>query len=52
MSERELPYTYVEDDLIVLRKEINKNKNKLKIEYSSETADKMSLQEILELINE
>ena len=52
ISEKELPFTSIEDDLILLKRELNDNENKLEEEYSSETADKMSLQEILELINE
>ena len=52
ISQKELEYTYIEDDLILLKKEPNPNDNKLQKEYSSETADEMSLQEILELINE
>ena len=52
ISQKELKYTYIEDDLILLKKEPNPNDNKLEQEYSSENADKMSLQEMLELINE
>jgi|TARA_B100000287_G_scaffold277933_1_gene261860 UDP-N-acetylglucosamine 4,6-dehydratase len=52
MSKKELPFTYIENDLIVLKKQINKNDNKLTTEYSSETAEKMSDSEILELIEE
>ena len=52
MSERELPYTYIEEDLIILKKQLNQNENKLNTEYSSENAEKMSVSEILELINE
>jgi len=52
MSERELPYTYIKDNLIILKKQLNDGKNKLNIEYSSESADKMSDEEMLELINE
>ena len=52
MSERELPYTYIEDNLIILKKQLNDGKNKLNIEYSSQSADKMSDVEMLELINE
>tara|TARA_R110002020_G_scaffold64643_1_gene171490 strand:+ start:990 stop:1901 length:912 start_codon:yes stop_codon:yes gene_type:complete len=52
ISQKELEYTYIEDDLILLKKEPNPNDNKLEQEYSSENADEMSLQEMLELINE
>ena len=52
MSEREIPFTYLEDDLIILKKNKNKNTNKLKSEYSSKTAEKMNTSEILELINQ
>jgi FlaA1/EpsC-like NDP-sugar epimerase len=52
MSERELPYTYIKDNLIILKKQLNDGKNKLNIEYSSESADKMSDEQMLELINE
>ena len=52
MSKRELPYTYIEDNLIILKKQLNEGKNKLNIEYSSESADKMSDVDMLELINE
>ena len=51
VSEKELPFTYIEDDLILLRKEKNLNKNKLEKEYSSESAEKMSVTEIRELIS-
>mgnify|MGYP003152161058 CR=1 FL=1 len=52
MSKRELPYTYIENDLIILKKQLNQNENKLNTEYSSESAEKMSVSEMLELINE
>jgi len=51
ISEKELPFTYIEDDLILLKKEQNINENKLVKEYSSKTADKMNTQNILELID-
>ena len=49
ISEKELPYTYIEDDLILLKREPNLDENKLQKEYSSETAEEMSLEEILKL---
>ena len=50
ISEKELPFTYVEDDLILLKKEKNINKNKLEKEYSSESAERMDVEEMKGLI--
>jgi len=50
ISEKELSFTYIEDDLIILKKELNLGKNKLNDEYSSQTADKMNNEEMLELV--
>ena len=41
ISEKELPFTYIENNLILLKKELNLGKNKLDEEYSSRTVDKM-----------
>jgi len=51
ISEKELPFTYIENNLILLKKELNLGENKLNEEYSSRTVDKMNEQDILELIN-
>mgnify|MGYP003644361964 FL=1 len=51
ISEKELPFTYIENNLILLKKELNLGENKLNEEYSSRTVDKMNKQDILELIN-
>ena len=51
ISEKELPFTYIENNLILLKKELNLGKNKLDEEYSSRTVDKMNERDILELIN-
>jgi len=50
VSEKELPFSYIEDDLILLKREPNLNENKLTKEYSSQTADKMNNTDMLELI--
>ena len=47
---REIPYTYIQDNMIYLYNKKNLNNNKLNIEYSSLTAEKMSLEEIKKLI--
>lgn len=47
---KETPYTYIQDDMIYLYNEKNPNDNKLNNEYSSLTADKMSLEEMKKLI--
>jgi UDP-N-acetylglucosamine 4,6-dehydratase/5-epimerase len=51
ISEKELPFTYLENDLIILKKELNVSDNKLNEEYSSLTAEKMNSNDISELIN-
>ena len=50
ISERELPFTYVKDNMILIKKEINLNENKLKEEYSSEKSERMDVNEMRELI--
>ena len=51
ISEKELPYTYLDGDYIFLKKEKNINKsNRLKSKLSSISAEKMTKSEMLELI--
>ena len=52
ISQKELPFTYLEDNLIILKKDFNNGSNKLSEEYSSLTAEKMSSDDMLELIKE
>jgi|TARA_R100000030_G_scaffold26356_2_gene19205 UDP-glucose 4-epimerase len=49
VSQKECPYTYLEDDLILIRQKENKGKNKLETEYSTLTADVMTRLEIEKL---
>ena len=51
ISEKEIPYTYVEDNFIYIYKNKNSNSNKLQQEISSINSDKMSKQEMEDLIN-
>ena len=50
VSEKEIPFTYVEDDMIYIYNEKNKNDNKLKQGYSSANAEKMTSKEMEELV--
>lgn len=52
INNKEIPYTYIYEDMIYLYSEKNPKNNKLKTEYSSETAEKMSLNEMKKLIRE
>jgi FlaA1/EpsC-like NDP-sugar epimerase len=50
ISEKELPYTYVDNDFIMIREDKNEGINKLKHPYNSATADVMTNEEMVELI--
>jgi len=47
---KEIPFTYIENDMIYIYNEKNVNDNKLKNGYSSEFAEKMNEQEMRKLI--
>ena len=51
ISDEELDYTYVIGNDIHIRTSKNKNKNKLELPYNSKSAEKMTKDEILGLIN-
>ena len=50
ISEKEINFTYVEDDMIYIYGEENKNDNKLRQGYSSAYAEKMTIGEMKELV--
>ena len=50
ISEKEINFTYVEDDMIYIYGEENKNDNKLTQGYSSAYAEKMTIGEMEELV--
>ena len=52
ISEEELPYTFVEDKFITIRKNKNTGKNKLSGEYSSISAVEMNTEEMIDIIAE
>tara|TARA_R110002073_G_scaffold226388_1_gene387246 strand:+ start:133 stop:1044 length:912 start_codon:yes stop_codon:yes gene_type:complete len=47
---KETPFTYVEDDMIYIYNEENKNDNRLRAGYSSEFSEKMTKEEMKELV--
>jgi len=47
---KETPFTYVEDDMIYIYNEENKNDNRLRTGYSSEFSEKMTKEEMKELV--
>tara|TARA_Y100001973_G_C5205350_1_gene341096 strand:- start:3544 stop:4458 length:915 start_codon:yes stop_codon:yes gene_type:complete len=47
---KEIPFTYVEGDMIYIYNEENKNDNRLKQGYSSEFSEKMTIEEMKELV--
>ncbi len=49
VSEKEIPFTHILNDLIYIRQQENTGENKLKEEYSTKTADKMTKEEIIKL---
>ena len=49
VSEKEIPFTHIHNDLIYIRQQENTGENKLKEEYSTKTADKMTKEEIIKL---
>ena len=50
ISETEIDYTYIEDDMIYIYNEENKGNNKLTEGYSSANAEQMDVEEMKELI--
>ena len=52
ISEKELPYTYVTDDYIMIRENKNNGYNKLKYPYNSSTAEVMTKNEMIRLIED
>tara|TARA_R100000008_G_scaffold69147_1_gene46467 strand:+ start:4205 stop:5161 length:957 start_codon:yes stop_codon:yes gene_type:complete len=52
INQKELPYTFVHGDYIFIRNYINKNGNTLDSEYSSLTAEKMNVEEIIDIVAE
>ena len=50
ISEKEIKFTYVEDDMIYIYNEENKGNNKLTKGYSSANAEQMNIEEMKELI--
>ncbi len=50
ISEKETPFTYIEDNMIYIYNEKNINDNKLKQGYSSEYAENMTIQEMEKLV--
>ena len=52
VNKKELPYTFVDGDYIFIRDYVNEDENKLDSEYSSLTAEKMSVEEIIDIIAE
>ena len=50
ISENEIPFTYVYDDLILIRNKKNKGTNVLNNSYSSANAEKMNNKELEELV--
>jgi len=50
VSEKELPYTYVDGDFILIKEDKNVGTNKLEYPYNSATADVMTMEEMKELI--
>ncbi len=52
VNKKELPYTFVDGDYIFIRDYVNEGENKLDSEYSSLTAEKMSVEEMIDIIAE
>tara|TARA_Y100000310_G_C20399633_1_gene676790 strand:- start:456 stop:818 length:363 start_codon:yes stop_codon:yes gene_type:complete len=50
ISEKELPYTYVDGDFIMIREDKNVGMNKLEYPYNSSTAESMTKGEMEKLI--
>jgi UDP-N-acetylglucosamine 4,6-dehydratase len=49
VSEKEIPFTHIHNDLIYIRQQENTGENKLEEEYSTKTAEKMTKDEIIKL---
>ena len=53
ISEKELPYTYVDGNYVFIRKEINEDiSNRLEKELSSKTGENMNQKDLEELVYE
>ena len=52
INKKEIDYTYIADNLIMIKPEKNTGDNKLTKEYSTLTAEKMNREEIIELCTE
>ena len=50
ISVKEIPFTYIEDNMIYIYNEENPNDNKLRQGYSSEFAERMTTEEMKELV--
>ena len=50
ISEKEIDYTYIEGDMIYIYNQVNVNSNKLDKGYSSATAERMTEEEMKELV--
>ena len=50
ISVREIPFTYIHDDMIYIYNQENLDENKLKQGYSSVSAEKMTKEEMEELV--
>ena len=49
VSEKEIPFTHIWNDLILIKQKENTGENKLEEEYTTITAEKMTREEIIEL---
>lgn len=52
INQKELPYTFVDGDYIFIKDYVNEEENRLDGEYSSLTAEKMSVEEIIDIVAE
>ena len=52
INKEELPYTYIEDDYIMIKSNRNTEKNILDKPYSSDTADEMSEKDMIDMVSE
>ena len=48
INQKELPYTFVDGDYIFIKDYVNEEENRLDGEYSSLTAEKMRVEEIID----
>ena len=52
ISKDEAPFTFIEEDFVTIRNKKNKDKNRIYEEYSSVTAEKMSKEEMLQMLGD